>query len=216
MTDGREVRAVRRLTRGLVAFMAVQTVVFTLDAAFPPDLTRARSASAVVLDRHGAWLRALPVEDGRWRLRADLDRTDPVFLKRLVAVEDSRFWVHPGVDPAALVRATGSAIVHGGRAPTAGPPPPGPPARPCSPGWSAAAVSTPRPPPRPPPIRCPAAQPSPPAPGTPPANWRATPTRPRPRSSPPSTRRCRPASRRSPTRPPRPRATGRPWPSWWS
>src|SRR6185503_5165066 len=109
-------QTVRRLTQGLLGFMAAQTVVFALDAALPPDLTRARSASPVVLDRHGAWLRALPVEDGRWRLRADLDRTDPVFLKRLVAVEDSRFWVHPGVDPAALVRAPGSAIVHGGRA----------------------------------------------------------------------------------------------------
>src|SRR6185436_17709724 len=113
MTDEREVRTIRRITRGLVAFMAVQTVVFALDVAFPPDLTRARSASAVVLDRHGAWLRALPVEDGRWRLRADLDRTDPVFLKRLVAVEDSRFWVHPGVDPAAVIRAVGAAARSG-------------------------------------------------------------------------------------------------------
>src|SRR5438552_8251323 len=114
--EGRDVRTIRRLTLGLLAFMAAQTLIFALDVAFPPDLTRARSASPVVLDRHGAWLRALPVEDGRWRLRADLERTDPVFLKRLVAVEDRRFWVHPGVDPAALVRAAGSAILHGGHA----------------------------------------------------------------------------------------------------
>ena len=31
----------------------------------------------MALDRHGAWLRALPVENGRWRIRADLKRTDP-------------------------------------------------------------------------------------------------------------------------------------------
>ena len=103
----------RRLTLGLLAFMAAQTVVFALDTALPPDVTRARSASPVVLDRHGAWLRALPVEDGRWRLRADLKRTDARFLKRVVAVEDARFWLHPGVDPLALARAVGSAIVHG-------------------------------------------------------------------------------------------------------
>ena len=79
-------KATRRLTLGLLGFMVAQTVVFALDTALPPDLTRARSASPVVLDRHGAWLRALPVEDGRWRLRADLKRTDPAFLKRVVAV----------------------------------------------------------------------------------------------------------------------------------
>jgi hypothetical protein len=50
-----------------------------LDAAFPPDLSRAYRSSPVALDRRGAWLRALPVEDGRWRIRADLDRTDPAF-----------------------------------------------------------------------------------------------------------------------------------------
>ncbi|MBI1197644.1 MAG: penicillin-binding protein 1C [Phenylobacterium sp.] len=93
--------------------MALQTAAFALDVAFPPDLTRADSASPVVLDRHGGWLRALPVEDGRWRLRADLDRTDPTFLKRVVAVEDARFWIHPGVDPLAVVRAAGSALVRG-------------------------------------------------------------------------------------------------------
>ncbi len=58
-----------------------------------------------MLDRNGVWLRALPVEDGRWRLRADLDRTDPVFLRRLIALEDAHFWLHPGVDPFAAARA---------------------------------------------------------------------------------------------------------------
>jgi penicillin-binding protein 1C len=104
---------VRRLTQGLLALMAAQTAACALDLAFPPDLRRAEQASPVVLDRHGAWLRALPVEGGRWRLRADLDRTDPAFLKRVVAVEDGRFWWHPGVDPVALARALGSAAVHG-------------------------------------------------------------------------------------------------------
>src|SRR5436190_1352876 len=73
---------VRRVTLSVMAFFAFETVALTLDTAFPPDLTRARSASPVILDRHGAWLRALTVEDGRWRLRADLELTDPVLLKR--------------------------------------------------------------------------------------------------------------------------------------
>lgn len=101
------------ITRLLTGFLAAQVVLFALSAAFPPDMGRAKRSSPVVLGERGAWLRALPVEDGRWRVRTDLERTDPTFLKRLVAVEDARFRWHLGVDPIALVRATGSAVVHG-------------------------------------------------------------------------------------------------------
>lgn len=107
------VRRVRALTIALCALMAGETAAMALDLAFPPDLSRGARSSPVALDRRGAWLRALPVENGRWRIRADLDRTDPAFLKRLVAVEDARFYLHPGVDPAAVIRAAGSAALHG-------------------------------------------------------------------------------------------------------
>ena len=96
-----------------MALMVVQMGVFAADALLPPDMSRAKRSSPVALDQHGAWLRALPVEDGRWRIRADLTRTDKTFQRRLVAVEDARFWIHPGVDPLAVVRAMGSALVHG-------------------------------------------------------------------------------------------------------
>ena len=59
----------------------------------------------MVTDRRGVWLRALPVEQGRWRLRTDLDGVDPRFVRRLVAMEDARFYLHPGVDPVAALRA---------------------------------------------------------------------------------------------------------------
>ena len=108
-TEGR----VPRLTQALVALLAVETALFALSAVFPPDMTRARHSSPVTLDRRGAWLRALPVEDGRWRIRADLQRTDPTFQKRLIKVEDARFFWHLGVDPISLARAIGSAVVHG-------------------------------------------------------------------------------------------------------
>ncbi len=97
---------------GLALLALVVGVVF-LDARFPPELAKARNSSPVALDRRGAWLRALPVENGRWRIRADLERTDPVFLSRLIGIEDARFTWHDGVDPGALVRAAASAVVHG-------------------------------------------------------------------------------------------------------
>ncbi|HEY1750994.1 MAG TPA: transglycosylase domain-containing protein, partial [Caulobacteraceae bacterium] len=106
-------RLVPRLTLALIALLGAQLVLVGLDAAFPPDLAKAARSSPVALDRRGAWLRALPVEQGRWRIRADLDRTDPSFLARLVALEDARFYVHPGVDPLATLRAAASAALHG-------------------------------------------------------------------------------------------------------
>lgn len=103
----------RRLVLGLIAVLSVEVLALALDTLFPPDLSRGERSSPVVLDHRGAWLRALPVETGRWRIRADLKRTDRSFLRRLVAIEDERFWRHDGVDPVAVVRAAGSAILRG-------------------------------------------------------------------------------------------------------
>ena len=105
--------SVRRLTLALVAFLSVEVLALTLDTLFPPDLSRGERSSPVVVDHRGAWLRALPVENGRWRIRADLKRTDTSFVRRLIAIEDERFWRHDGVDPAAVVRAGGSALLRG-------------------------------------------------------------------------------------------------------
>ncbi len=122
---GRTQRTQRTLSRvrfvvvGLVAFVALQACAAVFDLLSPPDLGRSQRSSPVALDRRGAWLRALPVENGRWRIRADLQRLDSVFVRRVIAVEDARFAWHPGVDPLALVRAAASAarsgrIVSGG------------------------------------------------------------------------------------------------------
>ena len=106
-------KGVARITLALIALLAFETALVGLDAAFPPDLSKAYRSSPVALDRRGAWLRALPVEQGRWRIRADLDRTDPSFLKRVVALEDGRFWLHPGVDPISTLRAAATAALRG-------------------------------------------------------------------------------------------------------
>lgn len=93
--------------------MGAEALAFALDAALPPDLGRAERSSAVVLDKDGSWLRALPVERGRWRIRTDLERTDPSFVRRLVAVEDAHYFAHPGVDPVAMLRAAAGDLLHG-------------------------------------------------------------------------------------------------------
>ncbi len=80
---------------------------------FPPPLKRAYEISDLVTDRNGQWLSAFTVDDGRWRLKADMDEIDPRFVKALIAVEDKRFYSHSGVDPLAILRAARSWRKHG-------------------------------------------------------------------------------------------------------
>ncbi|WKL58509.1 penicillin-binding protein 1C [Asticcacaulis sp. ZE23SCel15] len=107
------------LLKSLIVFLTVQVAIVALNFALPPDMSKAQKASAVALDRNGVWLRALPVDDGRWRIRADLQRTDKSFVRHLLTVEDERFYLHHGVDPLALIRAFSSnmqagSVVSGG------------------------------------------------------------------------------------------------------
>ncbi|MHA6288239.1 penicillin-binding protein 1C [Maricaulis sp. CAU 1757] len=87
----------------VVAGLGLVVAALGVDYLLPPPLER--ELSTVVRDRDGHVLRAYPVEDGRWRLAADLDTLDPDFVTALLAYEDARFWYHPGVDPVALARA---------------------------------------------------------------------------------------------------------------
>jgi penicillin-binding protein 1C len=91
--------------RWAAVLLVSMLTLFTLDQALPPPLQRAREVSPVVVDRHGEWLMAFTTQDGRWRLEARLDEIDPEFQRRVVAIEDARFWWHPGFDPLALSRA---------------------------------------------------------------------------------------------------------------
>ncbi|SIS66785.1 penicillin-binding protein 1C [Phaeovulum vinaykumarii] len=64
-----------------------------------------------IVDRDGRLLRAFAVEDGRWRLAPG--PVDPDFLRLLIAIEDRRFASHAGIDPLALARAAGQAVLAG-------------------------------------------------------------------------------------------------------
>ncbi|HAQ33967.1 MAG TPA: penicillin-binding protein 1C, partial [Alphaproteobacteria bacterium] len=87
------------------AILAMAAGLFVLDRALPPDMGRGTEMSVVVTDSGGRALRVFPVEDGRWRLAADIDRIDPAFIDALIAIEDQRFYEHAGVDPLAVMRA---------------------------------------------------------------------------------------------------------------
>ena len=84
-----------------------------LDRAFPPDLTRYRAVSSELLDHDGVPLHVGITPDGFWRMDTRPDDVAPVYLRLLLANEDSRFWWHPGVDPLALARAAWQLVTRG-------------------------------------------------------------------------------------------------------
>ncbi|MFD2264391.1 penicillin-binding protein 1C [Lacibacterium aquatile] len=94
-------------TAGLLATAAI------LDAAFPPDLSRYHTRAVTVTDRHGKPLRIFPTADGTLRMAASPAEADPTYLTLLLAFEDKRFGLHPGVDPLAVGRAAFQNITAG-------------------------------------------------------------------------------------------------------
>ncbi len=93
-------------------FLLLAMLGIALDRAFPPNLTRLATVGTEVLDRQDRPLALLPAPGGVWRFRADSE--PPLLTSLLIAVEDRRFWDHPGVDPVALLRAMAQ-LVHAGR-----------------------------------------------------------------------------------------------------
>ena len=109
----------RRARHALLALLGLAVAVLVLDRLFPPPLERGEHLAQWVTDHEGRPLRAFPTEDGRWRLPAEVDEIDPVFVEALLAVEDKRFRQHWGVDWIAMVRAVASSaraghVVSGG------------------------------------------------------------------------------------------------------
>lgn len=54
-------------------------------------------------------------EDDKLRIAPELDRVDPDFIEALIALEDKRFYYHPGVDPIAVFRALATNTFKGRR-----------------------------------------------------------------------------------------------------
>jgi penicillin-binding protein 1C len=96
----------RLLARLLAVAWLLAGVGAGLDWAFPPNLTRLAAVGTEVQDHDGRPLALLPTRGGVWRFRATATDVSPAFLDLLIRVEDHRFWLHQGVDPVALVRAT--------------------------------------------------------------------------------------------------------------
>ena len=109
-----------RLRRGLqvaCAILLVPWLALAVAAAFtdlPAPLREAAApdVSLVVRDRHGVLLREYRAHDGQRARWVPLSEMGDRVPKAMVAAEDLRFRVHPGVDPLAMTRAAVQAVWH--------------------------------------------------------------------------------------------------------
>jgi len=87
--------------RGLllvVAGLAIGIVLLRPPGDFPEN------RSTAILDLHGRLLGATTASDGQWRF-PEADSVPFRFRQAVLAAEDKRFLVHPGIDPLAILRA---------------------------------------------------------------------------------------------------------------
>ena len=85
--------------------VVVLVAVLLLDLAFPPPLPGERGTATVVAAADGTPLRAFADSEGVWRHPATVDSVSPLYLEALLGYEDRWFRHHPGINPAALIRA---------------------------------------------------------------------------------------------------------------
>ena len=102
---------IRIIAAVAIFFAAAAAVVYF--GLPPPSLDRSRDASALVLAADGSILRGFLSSDNKWRLPVEPDRVDPLYRRMLIAAEDGRFALHPGIDPIAVLRAAGQFAISG-------------------------------------------------------------------------------------------------------
>lgn len=100
----------RHPVRGALA--TALTLLLILDACFPPPIPK-DEAGLVVVAADGSPLRSWPSTDGVWRYPVQPEQVSPRYLQALLTYEDRWFYYHPGVNPAALLRAAFQWIRHG-------------------------------------------------------------------------------------------------------
>ena len=101
------------MRRWAAAALLVLGAAFAADRAFPLDLSRAGVLSAELRDASGRVLNLRPAVDGAVRLAAGPGDVGRDIVPLLLAREDRRFWLMPGVDPLALLRAAGQLAAYG-------------------------------------------------------------------------------------------------------
>lgn len=96
----------------LALFASPVLLLAVIDWLAPVDL-QPRPGATLVVDHHGEPLRRFADQGGVWRYPTDIEQVSEHYLQALLTYEDRWFYQHPGVNPLALVRATGQLVRHG-------------------------------------------------------------------------------------------------------
>ncbi|MDD5066262.1 MAG: transglycosylase domain-containing protein, partial [bacterium] len=81
-------------------------IFYVLSALFPlPDYKLERDYSTVYLDRNNELLRISISPSGKFRVKLPLDEISKYIQKGFILYEDRYFYLHPGINPAAILRA---------------------------------------------------------------------------------------------------------------
>ena len=102
--------AARRILIGTVVLIIL---LLALDRAFPPP--EPPPFSAQVFDRDGELLGAYLTPDDKWRLRTRLEALPPEMHRAVLMKEDRWFYLHPGVNVFAVLRALTTNVLRGER-----------------------------------------------------------------------------------------------------
>ncbi len=102
-------------TRSIVALtmLGVALLAFAFAWWLPLPARVRADVSPIVRWQDGQVAHAFLASDDRWRLPVSPETIDPNYLVALLALEDERFWWHPGVDPIAVLRAVGQNLAAG-------------------------------------------------------------------------------------------------------
>jgi penicillin-binding protein 1C len=106
----------RKILWGLVFLLGfgVMGGLLFLEAASRVDpAALAPVAGPLVTDREGRILRLAPGPEGLRSVRLPAGAIPPLVAAAFLAAEDQRFWQHPGVDAAAVIRAVGQNLAAG-------------------------------------------------------------------------------------------------------
>ncbi len=96
-----------------ILFASIIVLGWALDTEFPLPLpTPASQFSTVILAKDGEHLRSFTNQKGEWSYPVSLAEISPRYLEALLTYEDRWFWWHPGINPLALLRATGQLLKH--------------------------------------------------------------------------------------------------------
>ena len=109
----------RFLRSGLIVCFAGLTLVGLTSplslrlVQLPEGLNAAPQSGIRFTDRNGRVLREALLEGSRFVAPISIDRLPPTLPAATISAEDKRFWLHPGIDPLAIARASFRGIKQG-------------------------------------------------------------------------------------------------------